>query len=88
MEKYELTLIFKSDLTEEKIDAILAKLKIKEEAKKVWGKRFLAYPIKEQKEGIYVHLDLKIKPEQTKELERQISLENKILRYLIIKVEK
>lgn len=88
MEKYELTLIFKSDLTEEKIDAILSKLKIKEESKKVWGKRFLAYPIKKQKEGIYVHLGLKIKPEQAKELEKKISLENKILRYLLIKVEK
>lgn len=85
MEKYELTLIFRSDLTEEKIDAIISKLKIKEESKKVWGKRFLAYPIKKQKEGIYVFLELKIKPEDIKEIENKINLEGRILRYLLIK---
>lgn len=92
MQEYELTLIFSPDLTESKIDAIIKKLELKVKSQDFWGKRILAYPIlpagkagKKHKEGIYVMMKVELKPEEVNELESKLKLEEKVLRYLIIK---
>jgi len=52
------------------------------------GLRNLAYPINNCKRGHYVLLNIISNPEGIKELERKFRLNEDIIRFLIIKVEK
>ena len=54
----------------------------------VWGRRSLAYPIRKQKEGTYVFLHTQLDPQAIKELERRLKLDEEVLRYLLIRLEK
>ena len=94
MKKYELVFILdpKLDAQAQKketgeIEKLITSFKGKIEKKEVWGKKTLAYPIKKLTEGIYVKFDLNFPPENIKEWEKKIKLEEKIIRYLLIKVE-
>ena len=46
----------------------------------VWGRRRLSYEINKQAEGIYVVVDLNAEPATVKELDRQLNLNESILR--------
>lgn len=46
----------------------------------MWGKRKLAYPILKKTDGIYVVVDMETTPEIAKELDRQLGLNESILR--------
>ena len=52
------------------------------------GLRTLAYPIKKNKKGHYVLMNIAVKQEGIKEIERQMRLNEDVLRYLTIRVEK
>lgn len=54
----------------------------------VYGRRALAYPIRKQKEGTYVFLHAQLDPQAIQELERNLKLDEEILRYLLIRLEK
>ncbi len=51
-----------------------------------WGKRKLAYPIKQFMEGNYVLAQFQLKPTLGKELEANLRISEKILRHLLIKL--
>jgi len=51
----------------------------------VWGRRRLAYEIKKQPEGIYALLDVNAEPAAVKELDRQLSLNESVLRTKVIR---
>lgn len=51
----------------------------------MWGRRRLAYEINKQTEGIYVVIDLTATPEAVKELDRQLGLNESIIRTKVIK---
>jgi small subunit ribosomal protein S6 len=51
----------------------------------VWGKRRLAYEIDKNAEGIYAVVDLKADPATVKELDRQLSLNESVLRTKVIR---
>lgn len=51
------------------------------------GLRTLAYPIKKNKKGHYVLLNIAVTADGIKEMERQMGLNEDILRYLTIRVE-
>jgi small subunit ribosomal protein S6 len=53
----------------------------------VWGRRTLAYPIDNHREGTYVLLQTKIPPASLVELERDLKLSEDVIRYLLVKVE-
>ena len=50
-----------------------------------WGRRRLAYDIKKKSEGIYVVANLTAEPAVIKELDRQLTLNEKILRTKVIR---
>lgn len=50
-----------------------------------WGKRRLAYEIKDRTEGFYVLVDFKADAEFPKELDRQYKITDGILRTIIIR---
>jgi len=89
---YELILILKPEVAEEARKAEIEKIKgliaagkgeiVKED---VWGQRVLAYPVKNFSEGFYHLLDFKSSPAKIKELEGSLTLDEEVLRFLIIK---
>jgi len=51
----------------------------------VWGRRKLAYDIAKRSEGIYAVIDLTCKPETVRELDRQLNLNENVLRTKVIR---
>ncbi len=53
----------------------------------VWGRRRLSYEINKKAEGIYAVVDLQATPEAVAELDRQLRLNESILRTKVIRPE-
>jgi small subunit ribosomal protein S6 len=53
----------------------------------IWGRRKLAYEIKKKTEGIYAVVDMQAEPDLAKELDRQLSLNEAVLRTKLIRPE-
>jgi small subunit ribosomal protein S6 len=53
----------------------------------VWGKRRLAYDIAKKSEGIYAVIDMQAEPATAKELDRQLNLNESVLRTKLIRPE-
>jgi small subunit ribosomal protein S6 len=51
----------------------------------VWGRRRLAYEINKTTEGIYAVIDLEATPEAVAELDRQLRLNESVLRTKVIR---
>ena len=52
-----------------------------------WGKRRLAYDIKKKSEGFYVVVDMTTTPEIAQELDRQLGLNESVLRTKLLRPE-
>ncbi|MBA7571885.1 30S ribosomal protein S6 [subsurface metagenome] len=92
IKNYENLFILEPSLSEEAlkgeieaITKIIGKYKGKVEATDVWGKRMLAYPIKDKDEGFYVLFEVKFPPENIDNLKKELELNQRILRYFILK---
>jgi small subunit ribosomal protein S6 len=53
----------------------------------VWGRRRLAYEIDKRSEGIYAVIDMKAMPDSVAELDRQLSLNEAVLRTKVMRME-
>jgi small subunit ribosomal protein S6 len=53
----------------------------------VWGRRRLAYEINKKAEGIYAVIDLQSTPEVVAELDRQLRLNESVLRTKVLRPE-
>jgi small subunit ribosomal protein S6 len=53
---------------------------------KQWGRKKLAYPIKNHNEGNYVLTIFKMDPNLTAELESSLELSEEILRHLLVRL--
>jgi small subunit ribosomal protein S6 len=53
----------------------------------VWGRRRLAYDIKKKSEGIYAILDINASPAAVSELDRQLGLNESVLRTKVMRPE-
>jgi len=51
----------------------------------VWGKRRLSFEINKHAEGIYAVLDVNADPDAVKELDRQLSLQESVLRTKVLR---
>ena len=94
MPLYECVLIARNDVTQQQVegvaDTIATQLEAEEGAVKkreYWGLRGLAYRIKKNRKGHYMLLGLDAKPASITEMERQLSLNEDILRFMTIRVE-
>ena len=90
MRKYELMLAINPQFEEEELASLIEKVKkiISKEKGEVtninkWGKRKLAYEIKDFTEAIYVVMKFNIDELSISEFERVLKLEEKIIRYLL-----
>jgi len=51
----------------------------------IWGKRRMAFEIKKHTEGIYAVIDLKSAPAAVQELDRQLNLNESVLRTKVLR---
>ena len=51
----------------------------------IWGRRRMAYEIKKNQEGIYAVVSLNAEPASVKELDRQLTLNESVLRTKVIR---
>jgi len=91
---YELVVIFDSGSAEEKIETKVDALKqsiadFGGEISSVeeWGRRKLAYPIKNATEGYYILTHCVMKPSQVADLEGRLRITEHVLRHMVIKSE-
>ena len=90
---YEILVILNAALTDEESAALLTQLGetvkgLGAEITKVenWGKRRLAYDINKQREGTYAVIEVSAEPAMIKEFERQLKLNESVLRFLSTQV--
>jgi len=95
MNLYEHTIIARQDTSPSEIKQITekySKIIEKNEGEVVktenWGLLHLSYLIKKNRKGSYIHFKIKGKGNVIDELEKNEALDNKLLRYLTIKVKK
>ena len=86
-------MIIDSRPTDEEVAALLTTLEanlksLGAEVTKVenWGKRRLAYEIRKQREGTYAVLEASAEPGMIKEFERQLRLNENVLRFISTRV--
>ncbi|MGA3399164.1 MAG: 30S ribosomal protein S6 [Acetobacteraceae bacterium] len=94
MPLYETVLIARNDVTQQQVDLIADNVASQLEAdggavkkREYWGLRGLAYRIKKNRKGHYMLLGLDAKPAFITEMERQLRLNEDILRFMTIHVE-
>jgi len=98
MRKYEMAIVLDPDLKEDERKKLVEEIKgeIEKAKGKVlevdeWGKKELAYPIrkagKKSKEGIYFLFNLEIPQEVPVEIGKKLRLNEKVLRYLLVRVD-
>ena len=94
MRYYETVFIARQDVTSSQVESVTQHYTsvIKEHGGEVTktefcGLRPLAYPIKKNKKGHYVLLNIAVKPEGLAEVERQMKINEDILRYLSVRVD-
>ena len=90
---FEILVIIDPRPTDEEVAQLLARLQdnLKELGGEVvrvesWGKRRLAHDIKKQREGTYAVLEVSAEPSVVKEFERQLRLNENVLRFLSTRV--
>jgi small subunit ribosomal protein S6 len=94
MRRYEMMIILDPSLEERTVQPSLEQfLKVVTSAGgvvdkvDVWGRRRLAYEIDKKSEGIYTVIDMTADPDTVKELDRQLNLNEAILRTKILRPE-
>ena len=94
MALYEHLLIARQDISAQQVDALATHLKTivegqdgKVEKQEYWGLRGLAYRIKKNRKGHYVLLNINAPAVAVIELERQLKINEDVLRYLTVKVD-
>ncbi len=51
----------------------------------VWGRRQLAYAINKQTNGIYVQYDFQLAPSASRELDRNLRIDENVIRHLVVR---
>ena len=92
MRKYEVVFVYRPDLDEEKSAALIERFKslVENHGGEVlkvdkWGKRRLAYEIKDLKEGVYIIAHINAEPEVAIELDRVFKITDDVLRHIIVR---
>ena len=94
MPLYECVLIARNDVTQQQVEAIADTVASQLEGdggsvkkREYWGLRSLAYRIKKNRKGHYLLLGLDTRPATLAEMERQLGLNEDVLRFLTIRVD-
>jgi len=89
---YELMYIVRPDVDDERLTATIQRVlgyltdrggQIKKET--AWGRKRLAYPVQDFREGLYQIVEFDLNPAQEAAVERQLQLTEEIIRFQIIR---
>lgn len=86
MNTYEFTFLLENETDEKEVKSIIKDQKgvITEETP--WGKQTLAYPIDKKTAAYYFTHKLELEPSSLSEFKKKLNFNEKIMRYLILKV--
>ena len=94
MRNYELAFIISPNVDDEgatnvveKVSGFVKAINGEVASVDVWGRRPLAYPINNHREGTYVRLETKMSPSSIGQLERNLKLSEEVIRYLLINAD-
>lgn len=94
MRDYELAFVIRPDLEDEAFDAVTEKVAGYIQATggevtktDVWGRRRLAYPIRKYVEGYYVLMQAQMNANALTELERNLRLNEDVMRHLVVRLD-
>jgi len=92
MRPYEVMVIFDPDVEERSVQptldqylTVITKGGGTVENVDIWGRRRLAYEIRKKSEGIYAVINLTANPADVKELDRQFTISEQIMRTKVIR---
>ena len=91
---YEHTIVGKQDLSEKEVESLISKYsKIIDKSGKIlktekWGLLNLANKIKKNKKGIFVHFKMESEGKVIREIEKLLSIDANVIRYLTVKYNK
>ena len=91
---YEHTIVGKQDLSEKEVENLISKYsKIIDKSGKIlktekWGLLNLANKIKKNKKGIFVHFKMESEGKVIREIEKLLSIDANVLRYLTVRYNK
>ncbi len=91
MRNYEAVFITNSDLSSDasknlvaQIQELISKNGGRVDGLQEWGKKRLAYRIRNKQDGNYVLMNFQLDTQQTKKLEQALRLNDQVLRYLLV----
>ena len=94
MPLFECVLIARNDVTQQQVESVADQVATQLETeggaiqkREYWGLRALSYRIKKNRKGHYMLLGLNAPPASVKEIERQLGLNEDILRFMTIRVD-
>ena len=92
MRKYEIMIIVHPDVDDRQVNGLLEKPLAgltkaggTVDNLDIWGRRRLAYDIRKKSEGIYAVINITAEPADVKELDRQFTLNEQIMRTKVIR---
>lgn len=90
MRLYDVVLVLRSSVTETTKDKLLDTIKkwlgdAKVAKVEEWGKKALAYPIKKEREGNYVILEVESEDGLKGDFEKRLLMEETVLRHLVLR---
>ncbi len=91
---YEHTIVGKQDLSDKDVDTLINKYSdlIQKSGKilktEKWGLINLARKIKKNKKGIFIHFKFEGENSTVDDIEKKLSIDNNIIRYLTVKYKK
>jgi len=83
---YELTFLLNQEEELTKIKELITSLKGKISKEEKWGEKSLYFPIKKTRQAVFYNWLLKLDEKQMKELRKKLDFNEKILRYLLLKI--
>jgi len=94
MRRYETIIIVRPNVAEDEIEAVVSKTGsiIEGDGGTIiridkWGLRKLAYLIKKESQGYYIYVDYAGIPDSVSEIERIFRIDDRILKYLTVKLD-
>jgi len=85
--KYTLTFLLNEEEGLKTLKSLLQSFKVKLIKEEDWGEKTLAYPIKKNHTAHYYNWQFDIEDKKINELRRKLDFDEKLIRYLLLKLE-